>query len=334
MAVLPQFSSFLINASNRLAALALMNIPSAVHNLALTNVFVSATGPWGKSLLLESLSEALSSAAIDFKKISAGSFLEMVHEAKTDEAGLKLSPWRQAKIIIIDDVHHLAPSRLAQNFLAQIFDDGLKDGRLFVISGIVPPGEMTGLIEPLRSRLGGGLILNIEPPEYELLEHLGLNWAKKLNLELSPVAWGRLIRAANSDPRQLWGLLESVAFVVAQSELSIDEATSKLCLGKGNPKHTNISIENIIMGVASAFALKEVDLTGHSKIRQAAWPRRVAMFLAREMTNMTTSEIGEAMGGRDHSTVIHALKKIQVELETPARLKLVENIKRTIIVAS
>jgi chromosomal replication initiator protein len=101
----------------------------------------------------------------------------------------------------------------------------------------------------------------------------------------------------------------------------------------GGPAETKVDMETILNGVAAFFNLKVTDLTGQSKLRHTAWPRRVAMLLAREMTGLTTTDIGAALGGRDHSTVIHALKKIQEELRNPTQVQAVENIRRSLIVS-
>ncbi|MDR1920903.1 MAG: hypothetical protein LBS31_04070 [Candidatus Adiutrix sp.] len=329
------FGRFLISDSNRLAALAVMDVAERESLTGLTGLFLAAAGPWGKSLILEALAAALAARAVPFIKMEAGRFLELFRARADMEPLRRLADWRVARVVILDDIHLLGESRPAQDFFIQIFDEILADKRRLVVSAPLPPRALTDLSEPLRSRLGGGLILKIDPPEHELLADLAARRAAELGCEFAPETMTSVLRETRGDPRQLFGLLESLAFIADRGHMPVEEAFRKVCPEKGPAaEQRRITVDEVISGVAAAFALKTSDLIGHSKSRQAAWPRRVAMLLAREMTALTTTEIGAALGGRDHSTVIHALKKIKTELKTPTRLKLVENIRRSIVIDS
>jgi chromosomal replication initiator protein len=158
--------------------------------------------------------------------------------------------------------------------------------------------------------------------------------AAELSLDWPQEVPAALVRRAERDPRRLLGLVETLYFIVNQAGLSPSEALARLGPAESAAEQAvAVSLDDILAGVATAFGLKVSDLTGPSRLRQAAWPRRVAMLLARELTRLTTTEIGAAFGGRDHSTVIHALKKINIELKLPSQVKLVENIKRAILMS-
>lgn len=318
------FQAFIRGPGNLLAGLALEEFAAGSGLPGARSLLLVASGPWGKTHLLEALALRLAGEPHrPFLKLSGGE-----GEARPLAPGF----WREKELIIVDDVHLLAERPDLQAGLVQAFDEAVSRSLGLVFSSPQPPAKLTALSEPLRSRLGGGLVLKIEPPEPELMREMAQRRCRELGLEASPEMLGALVREARSDPRRLAGFLETVAFITGHSRLSLPEAMRMLSPG-GAAVETKVNMETILSGVAAAFGLKVSDLTGHSKLRQAAWPRRVAMLLAREMTNLTTTDIGEALGGRDHSTVIHALKKIHEELRNPTQVQLVENIKRSLIIS-
>ena len=314
------FERFLAADSNRLAFMAAREFAQGSQDLGARSLLLVAAGPWGKSHLLEAVTA-------DLARAGRRRFLKLDPAVEADSEA-----WFQADGLIVDDVHNLGQRPDLQQRLWQYFDESALRARPLIFSSPRPPQRLSDLGEPLRSRLGGGLVLKIDPPEPELLAELGARRAAELDLDWPPEIQALFLREVQGDPRRLMGLIESLAFMLRHSGLSPAQAAARLVTDHGpGPGEKKIDLESILEGVASAFGLKVSDLTGHSKLRQAAWPRRVAMLLARELTGLTTTDIGQALGGRDHSTVIHALKKINAELKNPTQLKLVENIKRSII---
>lgn len=318
------FERFLEGSSNRLAALALRNLAAEPASRESASLLLTAAGPWGKSHLLDALALSLSRAGRrGLIKISGDRF----------RADPPARLWAEAEVVIVDDIHHLESRPQLQQQLVQLFDEALARPLTLVFGSPLPPQRLTGLSEPLRSRLGGGLVLSIDMPEYELLLALAERKSAELSLGAPPEILAALVRAAKGDPRRLSGFLETLAFITRQAQLPLVKALGFLDLDdrRSDPsKSLQMDMETILRGVADAFGLKVADLTGHSRLRQAAWPRRVAMLLARELTSLTTTEIGEAFGGRDHSTVIHALKKARQELQNPTQIQMLENIKRSL----
>jgi len=314
------FENFLEGESNRLARLALVDLALGQGYPCLG---LTAPGPWGKTHLLTALARRLAESG-DRPALVLGVGVEAVWPES----------WAEEALVIVDDVHLLAARPDLQRRLSGFFDaaPGRRPGLVF--SAPAPPSRLEGLSEPLKSRLGGGLVLPLGGPEYELMLALAERRAGELGPAWPPEVSAALVRRAAGDPRRLLGLVETLHFIVNRAALSPAEALARLGPGEGAAEQAAaVSLDDILAGVATAFGLKVSDLTGHSRLRQAAWPRRVAMFLARELTRLTTTEIGAAFGGRDHSTVIHALKKINTELKLPSQVRLVENIKRAILMS-
>lgn len=321
------FERFIRGPGNQLAALALSNFTADPGSLGSGSLLLTAAGPWGKTHLLDALTLSLSRGGRGgLMKISTAP------EAPRPPA----RAWAEAEVIIVDDIHRLEDRPELQRPLIQAFDRA-GSGRLTVICGApAPPQRLGGLSEALRSRLGGGLVLTISAPEYELLLELARRRAYELNLAAAPDLLALLAREARQDPRRLMGFLDTLAFVARRAELPLDQALAFLDLDRRSGPLADqppVDMEGILRAVSEAFGLKMTDLTGHSRLRQAAWPRRVAMLLARELTGLTTTEIGEAFDGRDHSTVIHALKKVRQEMRNPSHIQMVENIKRSLLTA-
>jgi len=314
------FENFLEGESNRLARLALTDLASGRASGS-RSLFLAAPGPWGKTHLLSALARRLAETGAR-PVLSLGVGAESVWPES----------WAAETLVIVDDVHLLAARPDLQRRLGLVLDAVPARRPGLVFSAPAPPVRLEGLSEPLRSRLGGGLVLTLSGPEYELMLALAERRAGELGSAWPPEVLSALVRRAAGDPRRLSGLVETLHFIVSRAALSPAEAL--VLLGPGETaveQAAAVSLDDILAGVATAFGLKVSDLTGHSRLRQAAWPRRVAMLLARELTRLTTTEIGAAFGGRDHSTVIHALKKINSEIKLPSQAKLVENIKRAII---
>lgn len=314
------FERFISGPGNRLAGLALEALLPGRAGLEAEALLLTAAGPWGKTHLLDALTLALAADP-------ARPFLRL-----NPHCPVEAEQWSRAGLIIVDDVHFLEDRPDLQQRLIQSFDEAAARPLRLVFSSPRPPQHLPGLSEALRSRLGGSLLLAIEPPEYELMNSLAARRAAELDLELGEESLAALIREAESDPRRLLGFLENVAFLRDEGGLKPAEAVAKLISSHGPGRRENkVEIEEILTVVAETFGLKVGDLTGQSKLRQTAWPRRLAIYLARELTGLTTTRIGQALGGRDHSTVIHALKKINGELNNPPQLEVAENIKRTLL---
>ena len=313
------FDRFLEAESNRLARLALIDLAEGRFTWGVRGLFLTAPGPWGKTHLLTALARRLAeteSRPAQVLGVGAGAAWP---------AG-----WPGEALLIVDDVHLLAGRPDLQQRLIQFFDSGPAYRPGLVFSAPAHPVYLEGLSDPLRSRLGGGLVLPLSGPEYELMQALAERRAGELGLNWPPEILAALVRRASGDPRRLLGLVETLNFIVSRGGLTPAAAFERL--GENTLKQVAaVSLDDILAAVAAAFGLKVSDITGQSRLRQAAWPRRVAMFLARELTRLTTTEIGQALGGRDHSTVIHALKKINTELKQPAQLRLVENIKHGLL---
>jgi chromosomal replication initiator protein len=224
--------------------------------------------------------------------------------------------YRSLDALLIDDIQFFAKKEQSQEELFHTFNSLLEKGSQMILTCDKYPKEIDGLEDRLKSRLGWGLPVVIEPPELETRVAILLSKATAMNHELNEESAFFIAQKVRSNVRELEGALKRV---IANSNfrgrpISIDlikDSLKDLLAIQAR----QVSIENIQKTTAEYYNIKMSDILSKRRSRSVARPRQMAMFLAKELTNYSLPEIGESFGGRDHTTVIHACKKIN-ELRT------------------
>jgi len=220
--------------------------------------------------------------------------------------------YRSLDALLIDDIQFFAKKEQSQEELFHTFNSLLERGSQMILTCDRYPKEIDGLEDRLKSRLGWGLPVVIEPPELETRVAILLSKAKSMNNELDEESAFFIAQKVRSNVRELEGALKRV---VANSNFTGRPITIDLI--KDSLKDLlaiqarQVSVENIQKITAEYYNIKLSDLLSKRRSRSVARPRQMAMFLAKELTNYSLPEIGESFGGRDHTTVIHACKKIK-----------------------
>ncbi|MET0088914.1 MAG: chromosomal replication initiator protein DnaA [Candidatus Thiodiazotropha sp.] len=229
--------------------------------------------------------------------------------------------YRSVNALLIDDIQFFAGKERSQEEFFHTFNALFESQQQIILSSDRFPKEVTGLEERLKSRFGWGLTVAIEPPDLETRVAILQNKAIQLNAELpNEVAFfmGKRIR---SNIRELEGALRRVIAnaTFTGKEISLDFAKNALRdMLAAHDKQ--ITIENIQKTVAEYFQIRTSDLISSKRSRSIARPRQIAMTLAKELTNHSLPEIGNAFGGRDHTTVIHANRKVKELRESDLRI--------------
>jgi len=220
--------------------------------------------------------------------------------------------YRSLDALLIDDIQFFAKKEQSQEELFHTFNSLLERGSQMILTCDRYPKEIDGLEDRLKSRLGWGLPVVIEPPELETRVAILLSKARSMNHELDEESAFFIAQKVRSNVRELEGALKRV---VANSNFTGRPITIDLI--KDSLKDLlaiqarQVSVENIQKTTAEYYNIKLSDLLSKRRSRSVARPRQMAMFLAKELTNYSLPEIGESFGGRDHTTVIHACKKIK-----------------------
>ncbi|MEW6725053.1 MAG: chromosomal replication initiator protein DnaA [Bacillota bacterium] len=308
------FESFVVGNSNRFAhaaALAVAESPAKAYN----PLFIYGGVGLGKTHLMQAIGQRVARKNPEARilyvsaETLANEFINALRDGKTVEFKNK---YRTIDLLLVDDIQFLAGKERTQEEFFHTFNALHEANKQIVISSDRPPKEIPTLEDRLRSRFEWGLIADIQPPDLETRIAILRKKAAQDQLAISDEVLSYIATHIDSNIRELEGaLIRVVAYSsLINSELTIDLAADALRDIISHSRPRTISIELIQQVVADYYDLRIHDLKAKRRTRSVAFPRQVAMYLSREITDSSLPKIGEAFGGRDHTTVIHAHEKI------------------------
>lgn len=219
--------------------------------------------------------------------------------------------YRSVDALLIDDIQFFARKERSQEEFFHTFNALLEGQRQVILTCDRYPKEVSGLEERLKSRFGWGLTVAIEPPELETRVAILVNKASQSGVDLPSEVAFFIAKRIHSNIRELEGALRRVVASARFTGRSIDVAFTKEALRDILALQDKlVSIENIQKTVAEYYKIRVADLLSPRRTRSITRPRQLAMALAKELTNHSLPEIGDAFGGRDHTTVLHACRKV------------------------
>ena len=223
--------------------------------------------------------------------------------------------YRSVDALLIDDIQFFAGKERSQEEFFHTYNALLEGGQQMILTCDRYPKEIDGVEERLKSRFGWGLTVAVEPPELETRAAILINKAEQVGMALSKDAAFFIAQRIRSNVRELEGALKRVMahaqFTGQTIDIDLIRESLKDLLALQDKL---VTIDNIQRVVADYYKLKMSDLLSKRRSRSVARPRQVAMSIAKELTNHSLPEIGESFGGRDHTTVLHACRKVK-ELE-------------------
>jgi len=308
------FDTFVVGSNNQFAhaaALAVAQSPSKTYN----PLFIYGGVGLGKTHLMQ----AIGQQAMDRKKtfkvmyLSSEKFTNEFIDAIQHNTLVKFRKrYRLADVLLIDDIHFLAGKERSQEEFFHTFNT-LFDGRKqIVLSSDRPASEIANLEQRLVSRFEWGLTAELQPPDVETRMAILKKKAQALHVQLAQEVLEFLAQRVRTNVRRLEGALMRVASFVSLSGREISRETVEQLLRdilQEEAKKT-VTIDQIQRKVAEHFDVRLADMTSKRRPANIAFPRQVAMYLARRHTKASLNEIGDAFGGRDHGTVLHACKTV------------------------
>ncbi|UMZ75187.1 chromosomal replication initiator protein DnaA [Natranaerofaba carboxydovora] len=319
------FDSFVIGNANRFAhaaSLAVAEAPAKAYN----PLFIYGGVGLGKTHLMHAIGHYVLEHMSELRVVYISSekftneFINAIRDNKTTQFRSK---YRNIDILLVDDIQFLAGKEQTQEEFFHTFNSLHENNKQIIISSDRPPKEIPTLEDRLRSRFEWGLITDIQAPDLETRIAI---LRKKAHLEKLELPNDVIVYIANQIDTNIRELEGGLIRVIAYSSLAnkkittetAKEALKDILPNKQQPKQ--ITTENIQKTVAHYFGLKVDDLKAKKRTRTVAFPRQIAMYLARELTENSLPKIGEDFGGRDHTTVMHAHEKISRDLEKDNRL--------------
>lgn len=241
--------------------------------------------------------------------------------------------YRNVDVLLIDDVQFLAKKQAVQEELFHTFNALQAENKQIVLTSDVPPKEIATLEERLRTRFEGGLIADIQPPDAETKIAILKQKAFERKAVIPPDVLDFLARDSGTDVRTLEGRLTKVIFASKLHEKPITLELAATALNEAiSEEHEMITSDKIISGVCSFYKITKDKLLGKSKKKELVIPRQICAYLMCEIMNIPLVSIGEALGGRDHTTVIHSREKVTNLIKVNDRVaKEVEDIRNIIL---
>ena len=318
------FEGFVVGSSNRFAhaaTLAIAEAPAKAYN----PLFIYGGVGLGKTHLMQAACHYISEMHKNLKLFytTSESFTnELINAIQNRTTQRFREKYRNVDVLLIDDIHFIAGKESTQEEFFHTFN-ALYDGhKQIVLSRDRPPKTIPGLEERLVSRFEWGLVTDIQPPDFETRIAILKKKAERNAAELPDDILYYIADIIKTNIRELEGaLIKVIAYSALENKKISLELVKDILKDASAGDLKKITVEIIQKKVANYFDIKTSDMKTKKRTQQVAYPRQVAMYLARELMGITLPEIGEYFGGRDHSTVIYACSKIESDVKKNQNVK-------------
>lgn len=308
------FEHFVVGSDNRFAhaaAMAVANLPGKAYNPLL----IYGDSGLGKTHLLYAIGHEVKKRDRNFSVVYVkgdeftNELIKAIQNASQESFREK---YRTADLLLVDDVQFIAGKVQTQEEFFHTFNTLYEAGHQIVLTSDRPPREMLRLEDRLKTRFEWGLLADIQPPDYETRVAIVQNKAEQLGLMLPPQIADYIAENIKSNVRQIEGTVKKILAyreLIYDNDIDIEMVkTITKDIIRGEREY---SPETIIERTAAYYGLETDVITGTSRVQAVAHARQVAMYLMRKLLDLTLDEIGDHFGGKDHATVLHAIKKIE-----------------------
>lgn len=317
------FESFVVGKPNALAHAAARRVVESA-SIPFNPLFIYGGVGLGKTHLMHAIAHAIEEQTPEktVMYLSAEKFMyQFVKALRNDSTMTFKEQFRSVDVLMIDDIQFIAGKESTQEEFFHTFNALVDQNKQIIISADKAPGDLNGLDERLRSRLAWGLVADIHPTTYDL--RLGILQTKRelLGADVPDSVLEFLALKVTSNIRELEGALNRIVAHadVSRQEITL-ENTQEVLQDLLRAHDRRITIDEIQRKVAEHYNLRMADMHSARRARNVARPRQVAMYLAKQLTARSLPEIGRKFGGRDHTTVMHAVRKVEELMEDDAQI--------------
>jgi chromosomal replication initiator protein len=318
------FDSFVVGSSNQFAqaaCLAVAELPSRAYN----PLFIYGGVGLGKTHLLHAVGHQSAKLfpGLTVVYLSSERFTnELINAIRYDRTAEFRGRYRTIDLLLIDDIQFISGKERTQEEFFHTFNDLYESRKQIILSSDCSPKDIPEIEERLRSRFEWGLIADIQPPDFETRVAILKKKAAVERVILPDDVAYLIAGRVKSNIRELEGsLTRMIAFcALTGREMNVDLAQEVLADLWGEEEKI-ITIDQVQRKVCDLFGVKPADLKAKTRTKTVAFPRQVAMYLARQLTHASLAEVGRAFGGKDHTTVLHAVTKIHALLQEDPKLR-------------
>jgi len=326
------FEKFVVGNSNKFAHAAALAVSNGQAELKYNPLFIYGESGLGKTHLLHAIRHSIAKKFPHYNIVYlkgddfTNELIDAIQKGRNVEFREK---YRGADLFLMDDIHFIAGKEATQEEFFNTFNTLFELGKQIVFTSDRPPSDIYRLEDRLRSRLESSLIADIQPPDTELRIAIIRNKAMQLGVVLPDDVTEYIAETMNSNVRQLEGAVKMIIALrdIMDEDITVSSVTTRL---KEIYKATGDllpSVDTIIRETAKYYTLTLEDLKGQRRTRDTALARQISMFLIRKLTNLSLKDIGALFEGRDHSTVLSSIRRIEKNIEeSPDFSKIIRDI--------
>ena len=318
------FETFVTGPQNKMAYAAARSVAEGTASKTYNPLFIYGDSGLGKTHLLYAISNLHRKLFPQHKIVYIkgddfiNEFVELIRAGRGSEFRAK---YRDAELLLVDDIQFVAGKEQVQNEFFHTFNTLHEAGRQIVMTSDRPPREMTLLDDRLRTRFEWGLMADITPPDYETRLAIIKNRAAFMGLQLPDSVTTYVAENITSNVRQIEGTLNKIAAYWELEGRRLDDEAVSRAIRDMLEKESVPSPDVIIQHICKYYNIDEDTLRGNDQSHDVVIARQVAMYLIRDMVKISLKEIGKSFGGKDHTTVLYSLKKVQKQMQTDPAFK-------------
>jgi len=322
------FENYVVGSGNRLAhaaCLAVAEKPARAYN----PLFLYGGVGLGKTHLLHAIGNSCHARGLSVLYVSSEEFTnDMINAIRTHTTQAFRDKYRSIDVLLVDDIQFIAGKESTQEEFFHTFNTLHGQDKQIIISSDRPPKSLVTLEERLRSRFEWGLTADIQPPDLETRLAILRHKAERTGRYIPDEILETIARRVQSNIRELEGALNRILAFADLSGSSLNSNLVDVALSDLLPQRGDLEPQKVVDLVAHYFNLSAEKLLGRDRSRDVALPRQIAMYLLREEANVSLPQIGEVLGGRDHTTVMYAIEKISREIKDDSGSKIGRDIMR------
>ena len=305
------FDTYVVGSGNRLAHAACQAVaekPARAYN----PLFLYGGVGLGKTHLLHAIGNACYADGLSVLYVSSEEFTnDMINAIRTHTTQAFREKYRSADVLLVDDIQFIAGKESTQEEFFHTFNTLHGQDKQIIVSSDRPPKSLVTLEERLRSRFEWGLTADIQAPDFETRLAILRSKAERTGRHISDEILESVAKQVQSNIRELEGALNRIVAFADLSGSALTPSLVEVALSDLLPSRSDLEPEKIVTQVADYYKLSIEKLLGRDRTKEVAHPRQIAMYLLREEAKISFPQIGEALGGRDHSTVMSAIDKVK-----------------------